>query len=495
MKAFLKNYHLILVLLCINSICAGSAIGSAGDFEKEDLLGLWQMDLVDKGSAITVFLDIQATETDTLKCLLQIPDFGMKNAPYGQFVLTSDSIFLPGFSGRYYAAEKKISAVFFALGPMQEVELHKVSALPEFELNCPEKKADKQFDSGGRIWSKPVIHEGHIYFGNDDGKFTCLNSTDWSVVWQFNCTAEVRSSALVEEGKVVFSSDDGYLYSLDADSGDLIWKAHIGNDEAPRIKLTKDGGGPFDYMCSSPVSNGQYIFIGSLDSSVYAVDKNDGKIQWKYKTNSRVRSTASIAGDTLYVGSWDNHMYALSTDDGSMLWKYDTGKPIQSSPLVVDDIVIFGSRIAWVFGVNRHTGTEVWKTLYWASWVESSPVYYDGLVYIGSSDFQIVQAFDPQTGHVVQSSKVQGWAWANPAVSEQFIFQGAIGSLHAGRKLVGGLYAFDRTTGAPVWQFKYEEDPDIFIYGVGASPTVSDGMVIFGGLDGILYGIQAESIY
>ena len=490
MNALSKLRLLLSLFLFIFLASTGFALGSqVGDTDQE-LLGLWQMDLEDKGSATTVFLDIRPSESDTLVCLLHVTDFGIRNAPYGKFVLTSDSIYLPGFSARYNSSEKTISGVFFALGSKKEVELYKVSALPEFQLSCPERKADKQFKSGGAIWSRPVIHLGRILFGNDDGEFTCLNSSDWSVAWQFKCADAIRSSALVENGKVVFSSDDGYLYSLDVVTGDLRWKAHIGNDAAPRIKLSKTGGGGYDYMCSSPVSNKQYIFIGSLDSSVYAVDKNDGQVKWRHKTNGRVRSTATIVGDTLYIGSWDNHMYAFSAVDGSLIWKFDTGGPIQSSPLVVDDKVIFGSRAAWIFGFNRHSGAEAWKTIYWGSWVESSPIYFDGSVYIGSSDFQKVNVLDPQTGNVLQSSKVQGWAWADPALTQKYIYQGAVGSLQIERKLVGGLYAFDRATGKPMWQFKSEADADVFVFGVGASPTAADGMVVFGGLDGVLYGIE-----
>ena len=185
-------------------------------------------------------------------------------------------------------------------------------------------------------------------------------------------------------------------------------------------------------------------------------------------------------------------MYALSTADGSLIWKFDTGGPIQSSPLVVEDKVIFGSRGAWIFGVDRNSGAEVWKTIYWASWVESSPVLFDGKIYIGSSDFRKVFALDPENGKVLMSRVLEGWAWATPAVSHEYIYIGTAGSLYYTEAMHGRFYAIYRDTGEPVWQLKVKDNPDQFAYGFKSSPVIHDGWVYFGGLDGKMYGLKVK---
>ena len=56
------------------------------------------------------------------------------------------------------------------------------------------------------------------------------------------------------------------------------------------------------------------IYIGSLDSYLYAV-KPDGKRQLRYRTSDEVHSTAAIGTDgTIYVGTDDSYLYAIKPD-------------------------------------------------------------------------------------------------------------------------------------------------------------------------------------
>ena len=203
-----------------------------------------------------------------------------------------------------------------------------------------------------------------------------------------------------------------------------------------------------------------------------------------------IRSTPAIDGNIVYAGSWDHHMYGINKKDGSEIWKFKTGWRIQSSPLIVDNKVVFGSRSAQLFDVDKMTGKEVWMTRYWASWVESSPILFDGKIYIGSSDFRKVFALDPETGNVLTSTMLEGWAWAKPAVTQEFIYTGTVGSLYYTEAMHGKFYALDRSSGEPVWQFKIDDNQDQFAYGFASSPVIFSEWVFVGGLDGKMYGLK-----
>ena len=455
----------------------------------ESLIGMWQTTLEQNGSELIIILEFENTETDSITCLVHRPEMGMNNVPYSKFILLEDSILLPGLKAKLNG--NRISGKFTAFGPKLDVEFRKISEMPSYTIDCPEKKPEWEFETNGSIWSSPTIYDNDLFFGNDSGLFYCIDLSDKTVKWQFQSNGPIRSKACIIGHLVSFSSDDGYQYALDVRSGNLKWKIDIGNAVTPRVGPAKDAY-DYDFLCSSPIYSDGFIYVGSKDSCLYVIGAEKGNLVWKFKTGNIIRSTPAIGNEMVYVGGWDHFLYALNRKDGSLIWKYDAGWCIQSSPLIVGDKVIAGSRAAQVFALDRYSGEEIWKTTYWGSWVESSPVLYDDKIYIGSSDFRKIFAMDPSTGKVILSSSVEGWAWPTPAVNSDFIFIGSVGTLNYLDGLRGGFYAFDRETGKAEWQIKVEDNPDVFAYGFASSPAIWKDWVFVGGLDGNIYGLMAE---
>ncbi len=470
---------------------SSNAVSSIEGYSDNTLIGMWQTMLEDKGTELILILDIRTTETDSLECLMHFPEFGFSNIPYGKFVLNENKISLPGLEAYYNKDEEKITGLFTAMGPELNLIFQKITDKPDMTIECPEKKADWTFKTNGAIWSSPTRSNGNIIFGNDKGILYSVRIEDKSISWEFHCHSPIRSKPLISNRKVWFSSDNGYLHAIDHKTGYSKWKIYIGNDVSRRINPAKEAY-TYDFLCSSPVENTGKIYVGSMDSCIYAIDARNGSILWKYKTEGMIRSTPLVENGIVYVGSWDNNMYALNAKDGSLVWKYDAGWIIQSSPIMVENKIVFGSRAAFIFAVDKTSGEEIWKTRYWGSWVESSPVLYDGTIYIGSSDYRKMHAIDPKDGSAIWSSRLEGWAWPTPAVTDKYIYSGSIGTLSYMDDMHGRFYAFERKTGNPVWQIKIEDNADVFTYGFASSPTYVKGWIFFGGLDGNMYGVKEK---
>ena len=455
------------------------------------IIGMWQTVLEENGSEVTFILEFNSTETDSLIATIHLPEFGLSNMPYGKFIVNQDSLILPGLVAKFDGDKQLISGNLSLVGTMLDVVFRKVTKKPSIHIDCPEKSPEWTFSTNSPIWTSPTIYNKSIIFGNDEGVLHSVKIHDKSIDWTFKSNGAIRSKAVIIEHAICFTSDDGFLYLLDAKSGTLKWKVDIGNNASTRINPAKDGSS-YDYLCSSPTESKGKIFIGSMDSCIYALSAMDGSVIWKFKTGDMVRSKPAVDEEYLYVGSWDHFMYALNIEDGSLIWKYDAGWSIQSSPLVLEDKVIFGSRAASVFALNKKTGQEVWKTRYWGSWVESSPVVFDNTIYIGSSDFRKVYALDPSDGKALMHANVEGWAWPTVAVTEDYIYTGSIGNLGYAENMYGKFYAFERKTGKPVWQFKVDETDKVFAYGFASSPTLWKNWVFVGGLDGNMYGLKVK---
>ena len=490
MKFYFSKFNISLLFVCSLCYLTTNALASNDEEAKKTIIGIWKTTLEEKGTELILILDFQATESDSLACTLHVPEMG-GNMPFGKFILNGDKLTLPGFEASLDVENQKITGTFSAFGPEMKLTLEKISKIPEFNNESPIKEIDWAFKSDGAIWSSPTISKGRIIFGNDEGNLYSVKIDDKSVAWKIKCSAAIRSKATIIDGNICFTSDDGYLYLVDFETGKSKWKVNIGNDTSPRIKLAKDDH-TYDYICSSAsVSEGR-IFIGSMDSCIYAINANNGDVLWKHKTGGRIRSTPLVNEGAVYVGSWDHFMYSFKASNGELIWKYDAGRSIQSSPIAIDNKLIFGSRASSVFALDIASGEELWKTSFWGSWVESSPVLYGGNVYVGSSDYRKICAINPDNGMVIMSTRLEGWAWPTPAVSDKYIYSGCIGTLYYTENMHGSFYAFDRLTGKAVWQVKAEDDPNTFAYGFASSPTLWDGWVFFGGLDGNMYGVKEK---
>ena len=54
----------------------------------------------------------------------------------------------------------------------------------------------------------------------------------------------------------------------------------------------------------------------------------------------------------VYVGSYDHHVYALDAENGRPVWHYKTGGQVSSSPAVTDGVVYIGSNDGYVYALT-----------------------------------------------------------------------------------------------------------------------------------------------
>src|SRR5205085_2120543 len=116
--------------------------------------------------------------------------------------------------------------------------------------------------------------------------------------------------------------------------------------------------------------------------------------------------------------------------------------------------------------------------------IVSSPVYRDGVVYIGSDD-GAVYAVDAATGRQRWVRPTRGPVSSTPAVVDGTVYVTSYD---------GRLYALDAGTGALRWRFQGGQDPSIHNQvGFQSSPAVVDGVVYAGCRDSNLYAIDAAT--
>ena len=53
-----------------------------------------------------------------------------------------------------------------------------------------------------------------------------------------------------------------------------------------------------------------------------------GGVKWRFATHSAVRSTPAVTATRVFIGSGDSTLYALDRASGKLIWKFDAHGPV-----------------------------------------------------------------------------------------------------------------------------------------------------------------------
>jgi outer membrane protein assembly factor BamB len=175
-----------------------------------------------------------------------------------------------------------------------------------------------------------------------------------------------------------------------------------------------------------------------------------------------------------------NHTgYSTSTapKTNNIAWNYTTGYVVDSSPAVADGVVYIGSQDYNVYCLNASTGAHIWN--YTTGYpVESSPAVADGMVYVGSQDHNIY-CLNASTGTQIWNYTTGGLVDSSPAVAAGMVYIGSDDFR---------VYCLNASTGTQIWNYTIG-----YGYPVESSPAVAAGMVYIGSNTNNVYCLNAST--
>lgn len=354
------------------------------------------------------------------------------------------------------------------------------------------KSAEKiwSFKTEGQIWSSIKIKEKTAYFGSDDGDFYAVDTAQETLRWKYKTGGKIRSTASFSAGNVYFSSDDGLLYAVNKNTGKLVWTFALNDGEVTRTLPANHAPWLFDYGKSSPVIDGNMLYIGSADQHLYAINAKSGQLVWKFKTGNRIRSTPAFNKQSVFIASWDGKTYAIDKQTGEMQWKRNSAVIMVSDPKVLGDKLIIGSRDAYLYALDVKTGNVEWKYYYaGGSWVDSAAVAgeTEDVFYIGSSDAKRLSKFNVETGKEIWQFTTGGWSWGTPVLKDGVVYVGAAGADDYWTEVKRGFFAVDAMTGKLRWQYQPQKVEGGYVHGgVHGSVAIDDGKVYIPNINGSL---------
>jgi len=338
----------------------------------------------------------------------------------------------------------------------------------------PELRGEKwKFKTGAPVKSSPVLVDGVVYVGSNDGHLYAIDAETGRERWKFETGKPVLCSPTVAEGTVYFGSSNGRAYAVDARSGEKIW------DSTVRLS---------DSVDLSPVVAYGAVFVQftgyGYSTGLYALDADTGKPLCRY------RGVGSPIAGTAY-SFWNGRLvYGARGSQGSSGGAMDvrTGKQralrtnrTWGSSAVIDDVV-YGAGLC-VSAVDLATG----KARY-AVWVEgegfsdeiteksesrSSPAVAGGTVFFGTEP-GFFYAYDANRAKRKWKVTVGDRVQSAPSVARGVVYFGC----HDGR-----VYALDAATGQVKWKFETGGP-------IVSSPYPADGALYVGSDDGCLYALH-----
>ena len=87
-----------------------------------------------------------------------------------------------------------------------------------------------------------------------------------------------------------------------------------------------------------------YVYMGSHDSRLYALEAATGRIAWSFETGGKVVSSPIVAGGRVLFGSHDGYLYVLTADTGDLVYRFRARGAVSSSPALLGDRIVLTER-------------------------------------------------------------------------------------------------------------------------------------------------------
>jgi outer membrane protein assembly factor BamB len=285
----------------------------------------------------------------------------------------------------------------------------------------------------------------------------------------------LRDRPAIDGGHVYVEDAYGpYMYAIDLASGREIWKSNT------KLRLT--GG---------PAAGSGVVVAGSVNGDVVAFAADTGVERWRAKLSSEIISTPLVAGDVVIVRTGDGRVTGLELADGKRRWGFDHEMPtltLRGNPSPVlggNGLVYLGNEDGSLVALRTTDGVKVWEQAVAEAEgrsdidrladidgeIVASP---DGI--FAASYKGKVGAFAPDNGTPLWSHSVVSYGGLSRAGDSLYLSDAS-----------GTVWALDRMSGSALWK------QDALGYRWLSTPTVQDGYVVVGDLEGYLHWMKPDT--
>ncbi|VAW70529.1 Outer membrane protein YfgL, lipoprotein component of the protein assembly complex (forms a complex with YaeT, YfiO, and NlpB) [hydrothermal vent metagenome] len=242
-------------------------------------------------------------------------------------------------------------------------------------------------DASSEVLMPAQIAGDYIIIRSVDGRITALSVEDGSEKWIYKrdvpaLTLRGNSSPVIKQGYIFSGLDNGRLIALDLLDGHAVFDIPVasagGRSELERL-VDIDG---------HSVIVDDTLYIASYQGKAVAIDIRKGQVIWSRKLSTY--TGVEYASSGLYLGDDKDHIWALDSANGATLWKQEklqarriTRPVVMGKTIVVAD---FEGYLHWLSAFDGHFLARVETD---DSGVIVPPIVHNGRLYVITRDGEL----------------------------------------------------------------------------------------------------------
>ena len=235
------------------------------------------------------------------------------------------------------------------------------------------------------VLSTPVVASGIVVVRTTDGSVVALDEKTGGKRWSYERTVPALSlrgtgSPLITEGNVIGGYDNGKVMALRLTDGKYVWETSLaipkGRSEIERL---------VDLDVDPIVING-VIYVAGFQGGIAAISESDGEVMWR---NEAISSHSGLSNDYryLYLTNSESHVMQLDQHSGAGLWKQkDLHQRRLTSPAVYENYVVVGDFEGYVHWLSNVDGRQMGRIQITEGPIDAKPIVADGTVYVYAKD-------------------------------------------------------------------------------------------------------------
>jgi outer membrane protein assembly factor BamB len=180
------------------------------------------------------------------------------------------------------------------------------------------------------VATSPSVSSNTLVIGTEAGSVYGIHRNEGEELWKVDVGSSVSTAACISGSTAMVGTYGGRLHGINIGDGELEWT--YPNPAEPAL----------DPILTTPVTNSGLVYFGT--DGLYCLEVRNGLKAWHHETGDTVRGTPAIVESFLVFGSYDGLIRCLDKNTGRVIWRYSSDTVFRSGVSIDYDKAFIGGR-------------------------------------------------------------------------------------------------------------------------------------------------------
>jgi len=242
-----------------------------------------------------------------------------------------------------------------------------------YALNARDGSESWRFKVQTEWLAPPFVYRDKVIAATSQDELYALSETRGNEIWHYAHRGDEKMTVRGTAGPTVYGDQvfmgfsDGNAASLSLKEGKQLWVKRLRTRER------------FYDVDTTPVVDEQGVIAAAFDGKAYSLDRFTGSIQWTFPAGAY--SSPLLEGNRLYLSGLDGFVYALDRQTSSVIWKSERFEGVGLSPARAGEYLIITTSSDPLIVLDPKTGKTLNREVLGAGTLSSAAGSLDGWFY------------------------------------------------------------------------------------------------------------------